>query len=95
MATVSAIILQADPKGDGTYNVKIRVWHNGKPAYIDTVHFVGKNQVKPKSKGSKTLVIKDDFVKDRVGKGNLIFSKYRAALAGNKDFRFLLRNIYD
>lgn len=46
MATVSAIILQANQRTDGTWNVKIRIWHNDKPAYIDTVHYVGKNQVK-------------------------------------------------
>jgi len=66
MATVSATILKADQKSDGTWNVKVRIFHNDKPAYIDTVHYVGSKQLGPKSKGSKTLVIKDNFILDRI-----------------------------
>lgn len=85
MAAISPAILQADQKADGTWNVKIRIWHNGKPAYIDTVHFVGKNQVKlknPKDKESKTLVIKDDFVLDRIAPE---LKKYRDWITDNAE----------
>jgi len=34
MATISATVIKKDQKADGTWNVKIRVWHNKKPAYI-------------------------------------------------------------
>lgn len=67
MATVSAVILKDDVKSDGTWNVKIRVWHNNKPAYIETTHFVGKKQVGKKNKSENSpLVIKDSFILDRV-----------------------------
>ncbi|GGE47230.1 hypothetical protein EV200_104246 [Pedobacter psychrotolerans] len=64
MATISATILKADKRGNGTWNVKIRVWHNKKPAYIDTAHHLGIKQVTKKSKGSDTLIIKDNFILD-------------------------------
>ena len=63
MATVSAIIFAPDQKQDGTWNVKIRVSSKSKHAFIETKHFVGKNQVKKKGKG---LVLKDTYVIDRV-----------------------------
>jgi integrase len=80
MATISAVILQANSKADGTWNVSIRIWHNGKPAYLDTAHYVGKNQVKAKSKGSKTLIIKDTFVLDRIAPE---LKKYRDWITDN------------
>ncbi len=66
MITVSATILKGDKKADGTWNVKIRVWHKKKPAYIDTIHFVSLKQLGKKSANSETLVIKDKFILDRI-----------------------------
>lgn len=74
MATVAACIIKNDIKADKTWNVKIRIWHNSKSAYIDTIHFVGKKQVGNKSKTSTSLVIKDDFVLDLVAP---VLAKYR------------------
>ncbi|MBC6112063.1 site-specific integrase [Pedobacter fastidiosus] len=65
MITISATILAANQKKDGTWNVKIRIWHNGKPAYIDTNHFVVEKQLS-RRKDSKTLILKDTFIIDRI-----------------------------
>ena len=40
MATVCVKILPHHLKGDGTYNVKIRITHKKVKRYIDTEHFV-------------------------------------------------------
>lgn len=53
MAAVGVTILKGDKKADGTWNVKIRDWHNNKPAYIDTVHFVVLKQLGKKVKKVK------------------------------------------
>lgn len=58
MATVSAKIFEHHKKADGTYNVKIRVYHKGERKYIDTTHFVVRKQL------TKDLKIKDPFVAD-------------------------------
>lgn len=83
MATVSAIILKADQKSDGTWNVKIRVWHDKKPAYIDTVHFVTIKQLGKKSKDSKSLVIKDNFILDRIAPD---LKEYRDWISNNESY---------
>lgn len=57
MATVNAVILEHQKKADGTWNVKYRVFHKGRPKYIDTVHFVSVRQL------DKNLKIKDKFLK--------------------------------
>ena len=56
MATVREVILPHHLKEDGTWNVKIRVTHNRKLAYIDTRHFVSAKQIK------KDTTIKDGFI---------------------------------
>jgi hypothetical protein len=56
MATVREVILPHHLKEDGTWNVKIRVTHNRKSAYIDTQHFVSSKQLK------KDRSIKDVFL---------------------------------
>ncbi|UKT65104.1 site-specific integrase [Pedobacter mucosus] len=66
MATVATSIKKSDKKSDGTWNVKVRIWHNSKAAYIDTVHYVTLKQLGKKSKESDTLVIKDKFILDRI-----------------------------
>ncbi|WP_179204358.1 phage integrase SAM-like domain-containing protein [Sphingobacterium sp. JB170] len=60
MATVSAKIFEHHKKADGTYNVKIRVYHKGDRKYIDTTHFVVRKQL------TKDFKIKDPFVADIV-----------------------------
>ncbi len=60
MATVSAKIYEHHKKADGTYNVKICVYHKGKRKYIDTTHYVVRKQL------TKDFKIKDPFVADVV-----------------------------
>lgn len=56
MATVSPIVFEHHKKADGTWNIKIRVSHKGKERYINTDHFVSKNQL------TKKFKIKDDVI---------------------------------
>ncbi|MBL1410019.1 tyrosine-type recombinase/integrase [Sphingobacterium faecale] len=60
MATVSAKVYEHHKKSDGTYNVKIIVYHKGERKYIDTTHFVVKRQL------TKEFKIKDPFLADIV-----------------------------
>jgi len=83
MTTVSATIIKKDQKSDRTWNVKIRVWHNKKPAYIDTNHFVIMKQLGRKSKESETLVIKDNFILDRVAPD---LKRYRDWISSNESY---------
>lgn len=71
MATISAVVIPQNKKKDGTWNVNIRIWHNGKAAYIDTVHFVSLPQLKKDGKGFR---IKDHYILDRVAP---VLKKYR------------------
>ncbi|QEL01540.1 site-specific integrase [Olivibacter sp. LS-1] len=58
MATVSAVILNHHQKQDGTWNVKVRVSHNSKSAYIDTTHFVSTSHLTAKKGKDKTTIYK-------------------------------------
>lgn len=58
MATINAVILKADRKQDGTWNVKFRITNNQRSAYIETTHFVTKEQLTSKYK------LKNDFLID-------------------------------
>lgn len=60
MATIAVVIKKEDLKDDGTWNVKIRITHKGKPAYIPTNHYVIKSQL---GKGNK---IKPGFIDDEL-----------------------------
>lgn len=42
MATVAAVVFKHHEKNDGTFNVKIRIYHKFEKRYIDTTHFVSK-----------------------------------------------------
>lgn len=46
MATVTAVVLNANKKKDSTLNVLIRLWHQDKARYIPTEHWVSPKQVK-------------------------------------------------
>ncbi|WP_293297732.1 site-specific integrase [Pedobacter sp. UBA4863] len=56
MATVSAKVYEHHKRSDGTYNVKICVYHRKQRKFIDTNHFVVKKQLTSK------LTIKDSFI---------------------------------
>ena len=60
MATVSAKVYEHHKKTDGTYNVKICVYHKEERKFIDTSHFLVKRQLTPK------LKIKDNFINDLI-----------------------------
>jgi integrase len=55
MATVTGVVYDHHKKTDGTYNVKIRVFHKNQKKLIDTTHFVTDKQLDSK------LRIKDKF----------------------------------
>jgi len=72
MATVAAVILKHHQKEDGTWNVKIRIGHKMKEAYINTQHFVTKKQL------DKTGKIKDQYLLDLVAP---TLAKYRKIIS--------------
>ncbi|WP_462268063.1 site-specific integrase [Mucilaginibacter sp.] len=58
MATVREVIIPAERKKDGTWNVKIRFIHKGKSLNLKTEHFVTAKQLR------KDFSIKDQFLLD-------------------------------
>ena len=56
MITVNAKVFEHHQKEDGTWNVKICVYHQGVRRYVETTHFVSKKQLDAKFK------IKDKFL---------------------------------
>ena len=56
MATVCAKVFKHHLKADGSYNVKIRIFHKDEKRYIDTEHYVTDKQL------SKNMTIKDPFI---------------------------------
>jgi len=83
MATISTTIRKNEKKADGTFNVKIRIWHCKKSSYIDTTHFVTNKQVGKKNKSSDTLIVKDNFILDRIAPD---LKKYRDWISENAAF---------
>lgn len=72
MATVSAKVYEHHKKSDGTYNVKICVYHKGERKFLDTNHYVVQKQL------TKTKKIKDTFVLDKL---NEQLKEYRKAIS--------------
>jgi len=62
MATVCSKVFKHHQKTDGTYNVKIRVFHKNEPKWIDTTHYVTDKQL------SKKMTIKDPFINNLINK---------------------------
>lgn len=60
MATISAKIYKHHKKADGTYNVKVCIFHKGQRRYINTNHYLIGKQLTSKFK------IKDKFIADLV-----------------------------
>lgn len=60
MAIVSTKVFKHHQKSDGTFNVKICVYHRDKRKYLDTNHFVVRKQL------TKDFKVKDPFVADKV-----------------------------
>jgi integrase len=72
MATVNVIVLKHQKKKDGTWNVRIRVTHKTKSVYINTAHFITKDQLK------KDFTLKDYFIIDLV---NPVLAEYRKRIS--------------
>ncbi|MHB8207128.1 hypothetical protein [Mucilaginibacter sp.] len=66
MATVSAVVYQDQKKADGTYNVKIRVFHKKERRILDTTHFVTDRQLDKefKIKDKQLVKILDEILDD-------------------------------
>lgn len=62
MATVYAKVFKHHQKADGTYNVKIGVFHKNTAKFIDTTHFVSEKQL------TKKMTIKDPFVASNINR---------------------------
>lgn len=72
MATLNAKVFKYHyKKSDGTYNVKIVLYH-GTSVYLDTEHYVVDKQL------TKSFKIKDQFVQAQLG---ITLSKYRKAIS--------------
>lgn len=85
MATVSAKVYEHHKKADGTYNVKIRVYHKEEKKIIDTPHFLSLKQL-TKVKGKKEFSIKDPFVLEIVDKKLKDYRKTISELEEKLDF---------
>ncbi|WP_295668001.1 phage integrase SAM-like domain-containing protein [uncultured Mucilaginibacter sp.] len=72
MATVCAKVLKHHLKADGTYNVKIRIFHKNEKRYIDTDHYVTDKQL------SRNMAIKDPIINRKV---NQKIDDYRIAIS--------------
>lgn len=74
MATVEAKVYAHHYKNDGTYNVKIRVFHKSVNKYIDTAFYVSDRQLKKHPDFKAELLVKDPFVKKQI---NFTLDDYR------------------
>lgn len=72
MATVSAVVYEHHRRADGTYNVKIRVYHKSEKKFIDSSHFVTSKQLDSKRQ------IKDKFVKKKIDE---VLENYRDSIS--------------
>jgi hypothetical protein len=72
MTTVREVILLSQQKKDGTWNVKIRIYHKGKIFYIQTQHFIGRKQLRSDN------TIKDPIILNAV---NPVVDGYRLKIS--------------
>lgn len=88
MATVSAVVYDYHKKADGTYNVKIRVFHKKQRKLIDTTHFVSEKQLDSKFR------IKDKFLNKLLDEK---LDEYRRVISelGNKLNFMTIENLRD
>lgn len=93
MATVSAKVYEHHKKVDGTYNVKIGIYHKGEKKFIDTPHFLSLKQ-RTKVKGKKEFKIKDPFVLEIVDKKLKEYRKTISELENKLDF-FTVESLRD
>ncbi|AMR32731.1 recombinase [Mucilaginibacter sp. PAMC 26640] len=72
MATVSAKVYEHHQKDDGTFNVKIVVYHNQQRKFIETPHYVSKRQL------NSNFEVKDKFL---LLKLNELLDSYREVIS--------------
>jgi hypothetical protein len=58
MATVSVVVYNHHRKNDGTFNVKIRIYHKKQKKLIDTTHCVSEKQIHNNFKNWDKFLIK-------------------------------------
>ncbi|MDO3626217.1 phage integrase SAM-like domain-containing protein [Mucilaginibacter sp. BT774] len=71
MALVKAVVYEEFKRTDGTYNVKIKVYHQKKKGVIDTQHFLSARQL------DRYLKIKDKFILDEL---SITLADYRKTI---------------
>lgn len=71
MALVKAVVYEEFKRTDGTYNVKIKVYHQKKKRFIDTQHFLSARQL------DRYLKIKDKFILDEL---SITLADYRKTI---------------
>lgn len=72
MATVKEIVLKEKKREDGTWNLKVRITHNRKTAYISTSHYLTSKQLR------KDFTVKDPFIEDLISP---VLSDYRKKIS--------------
>ncbi|ATP57794.1 hypothetical protein CPT03_15635 [Pedobacter ginsengisoli] len=93
MATVEAKIFAHHVRNDGTYSVKIRVYHKSVKKFIETTHYLTGRQIKKHPKSENEFLIKDPFINRKV---NAILDDYRIKIINWGLFRMwppLSRNV--
>jgi integrase len=80
MATVCAKVLKHHLKADGTYNVKIRIFHKNEKRYFDSEHYVTDKQL------TRKMEIKDPFVNQLLHKKLINYRVLIGELGGKLDF---------
>jgi integrase len=73
MALVKAVVYEEFKKTDGTYHVKIKVFHQKKKRFIDTMHFLSVRQL------DSDLKIKDKFILNEL---SFTLNDYRKTIGG-------------
>ena len=68
MATVEAKVYSHHQKKDGTYNIKIRVYHRKETKFIDTEHYLSGKKVKTDPNSKSDMIINDPFIKRLLNK---------------------------
>ena len=71
MALVKAVVYEEFKRTDGTYNVKIKVYHQKKKRFIDTMHFLSNRQL------DSDLKIKDKFILNEL---SIMLTDYRKTI---------------
>jgi len=80
MALVKAVVYEEFKRTDGTYNVKIKVYHQKKKRFIDTQHFLSSRQL------GSGLKIKDKFILNELSITLTDYRKTITSLGPKLDF---------